>query len=198
MEGAEGMEAVNEYTDECDAGIAGGCGACEKCDPAWWLDIANQTIERLDGDIARLTKERNDARANARILAHSYEHDCRPLARAVKESLAYPVRPEPVTLIPSRTHDADFTQTVLADNEHDDYDWVDLDWVDGPVRSIAMVPRDDLGRDIDLLEVRTLGWQDKHEYQHVRFEREDLQAILDYIDGKEVRDFQDEPKVRGK
>ena len=52
----------------------------------------------MSDDLTRqLIAERDEARANARILAHSYTHDCRPLARAVKDSLAYPVMPE-VTL----------------------------------------------------------------------------------------------------
>ena len=43
--------------------------------------------------IRTLTAERDDARANARILAHAYEHDSRPPRRAVDASLAYPVSP---------------------------------------------------------------------------------------------------------
>lgn len=43
---------------------------------------------------ALMCLERDNARANARILAHSYEHDSRPPARVVAESLAYPVWPE--------------------------------------------------------------------------------------------------------
>jgi hypothetical protein len=50
-----------------------------------------------DDRMRQLVMERDEARANARILAHSYTRDCRPLARAVTESLAYPVMPE-VTL----------------------------------------------------------------------------------------------------
>lgn len=37
--------------------------------------------------------ERDDARANARILAHSYQNDCRPPRRAVDAALAYPAVP---------------------------------------------------------------------------------------------------------
>lgn len=44
--------------------------------------------------IATLKAERDTARGNARILAHAYTHDSRPLQRAVDESLAYPVFPE--------------------------------------------------------------------------------------------------------
>lgn len=43
--------------------------------------------------IAALYAERDNARANARILAHSYTHDSRPPRRVVDESLAYPVDP---------------------------------------------------------------------------------------------------------
>lgn len=41
--------------------------------------------------IRQLIKERDEARANARILAHSYTHDSRPPAAVVDASLAYPV-----------------------------------------------------------------------------------------------------------
>lgn len=42
-----------------------------------------------------LILERDEARANARILAHSYTHDGRPSQRAVAASLAYPVLVSP-------------------------------------------------------------------------------------------------------
>lgn len=38
-------------------------------------------------------RERDNARCNARILAHAYTTDNRPPSRVVAESLAYPVRP---------------------------------------------------------------------------------------------------------
>ncbi len=38
--------------------------------------------------------ERDNARCNARVLAHAYTTDNRPLQRAVDESLAYPAIPE--------------------------------------------------------------------------------------------------------
>jgi len=39
----------------------------------------------------RMETERDEARGNARILAHCYQTDNRPPAQVVKESLAYPV-----------------------------------------------------------------------------------------------------------
>jgi len=41
--------------------------------------------------IKKLKRERDEARANARILAHSYKHDSDPPQRVVEESLAYPI-----------------------------------------------------------------------------------------------------------
>ena len=40
----------------------------------------------------RLRSALAEARYNARILAHSYEKDCRPPQRVVSQSLGYPVR----------------------------------------------------------------------------------------------------------
>jgi hypothetical protein len=40
-----------------------------------------------------LAFERDTSRADARILAHAYEHDSRPPADVVKRALAYPVKP---------------------------------------------------------------------------------------------------------
>lgn len=56
------------------------------------LDIVD-AIEPLLAQVAQLTLERDDARANARILAHSWTTDSRPPARAVDAALAYPVMP---------------------------------------------------------------------------------------------------------
>lgn len=52
----------------------------------------NDDIRELEEQVAALTVERDNARANARILAHSYTHDSRPPRRVVDEALAYPVR----------------------------------------------------------------------------------------------------------
>jgi len=41
--------------------------------------------------IKQFQRERDEARANARILAHSYKHDSDPPQRVVEESLAYPI-----------------------------------------------------------------------------------------------------------
>jgi hypothetical protein len=48
----------------------------------------------LRAALAAMIKERDEARGNARILAHSYEHDSRPPDRVVRDSLAYPVYPK--------------------------------------------------------------------------------------------------------
>ena len=53
----------------------------------------DQRTAVLEDEVRRLRQERDEARNNARILAHAYEHDVRPLARAVRDSLAYPVDP---------------------------------------------------------------------------------------------------------
>ena len=43
---------------------------------------------------APLREERDEARANAKILAHAYEHDSRPPTDVVEAALAYPVFPD--------------------------------------------------------------------------------------------------------
>ncbi len=50
-------------------------------------------IADLTAQVKALTAARDAARANARILAHSYTHDSRPPQRAVDEALAYPADP---------------------------------------------------------------------------------------------------------
>jgi len=50
-----------------------------------------ERIASLTAENARVTTERDAARANARVLAHSYEHDSNPPQRVVSESLAYPI-----------------------------------------------------------------------------------------------------------
>lgn len=43
--------------------------------------------------VDELRVERDNARAIARVLAHSYTHDSRPPQRMVDEALAFPARP---------------------------------------------------------------------------------------------------------
>jgi hypothetical protein len=43
--------------------------------------------------LRRAIAERDEARANARILAHSYTHDSRPPQRSVDDALKYPAIP---------------------------------------------------------------------------------------------------------
>lgn len=52
-------------------------------------------VERLadDEDMARLVRERDEARADARVLAHAYSTDNRPPADVVARALAYPASP---------------------------------------------------------------------------------------------------------
>lgn len=50
-------------------------------------------LTALNAQVTTLTAERDDARANARILAHAYTHDSRPLPNVVATALAYPVDP---------------------------------------------------------------------------------------------------------
>lgn len=57
-------------------------------------DRAQVALMRQSRRADQLELERDQARANARTLAHSYTTDSRPPQRAVDESLAYPVIPE--------------------------------------------------------------------------------------------------------
>ena len=50
-------------------------------------------IGRLAGEVERAQRIACEAMANARILASSYEKDCRPPGKVVNDSLAYPVYP---------------------------------------------------------------------------------------------------------
>jgi len=49
-------------------------------------------VNKLVLELQQLKTERDQARANARILAHAYRHDSRPPEHVVEESLAYPVK----------------------------------------------------------------------------------------------------------
>lgn len=61
------------------------------CEYSTGLIAMSRECLALRAEVERLTKERNDARGNARVLAHAYEHDTRPPANIVERSLAYPV-----------------------------------------------------------------------------------------------------------
>jgi len=50
-------------------------------------------IEDIREDVSIARDERDNARYNARVLAHAFRHDAKPPARVVEESLAYPARP---------------------------------------------------------------------------------------------------------
>ena len=52
-------------------------------------------VVSLEAALKLVRRERDDARANARILAHSYTHDSRPPARAVTAALESPAIPDP-------------------------------------------------------------------------------------------------------
>ncbi len=69
----------------------------------WTKDLPDRVANVLETRIFQLAKEtvtlkdeRDDARSIARVLAHSYEHDSRPPATAVRDALAFPIiREEP-------------------------------------------------------------------------------------------------------
>jgi hypothetical protein len=52
-----------------------------------------QRLQETRDEIALLTHERDNARADARELAHAYTTDNRPRAEVVARALAYPVLP---------------------------------------------------------------------------------------------------------
>lgn len=49
-------------------------------------------VEGLTAALDDLRAERDNARAIARVLAHSFEHDTRPPPAMVAEALAFPVK----------------------------------------------------------------------------------------------------------
>lgn len=67
-----------------------------------------QAQERHNASNREALRQRDAARANARILAHAYRHDSRPPERAVDESLAYPAIP----LTAERGQAADVTEQL--------------------------------------------------------------------------------------
>jgi len=60
--------------------------ACRRGQPLGGADA-----QALEGALALTERERDQARAEARILAHAYQHDSRPPAAVVARALAYPV-----------------------------------------------------------------------------------------------------------
>lgn len=58
---------------------------------AAWRE-AHRQADRL----AEIKGQRDEARALARVLAHSYEHDSRPPSEVVRAALAFPIMPEPI------------------------------------------------------------------------------------------------------
>lgn len=55
------------------------------------MSIGERLSAALERD--RLRKERDKARACARVLAHSYVHDSRPPQVEGERAMAYPIRP---------------------------------------------------------------------------------------------------------
>jgi len=75
----------------------------------------------------------------------------------------------------------------------DKRNWCVTEWYDGPLRSIAKVLHHSSGRDAALIEVRTnLGSVSADGDYCIRFDREELQRMLDLMDGKPVEGFFDE------
>ena len=56
--------------------------------------VAKATILRLLARVRELEAARDDARYNARVLAHAWNTDNRPPISIVRASLAYPRRPK--------------------------------------------------------------------------------------------------------
>jgi hypothetical protein len=82
-------------------------------------------------------------------------------------------------------------------------EWKCLDWYDGPLDEIALVTFNDGTK---LVEIKTQGgWvgedyrvgkdDEKFYYNHMRFNREMLVAMLDLMDGKPVKGFHDDDTV---
>lgn len=61
--------------------------------PAIHKDSYFKHCQRMQNKIDKLTRERDDSRAIARVLAHSYTHDSRPPQSMVDEALEFPVTP---------------------------------------------------------------------------------------------------------
>jgi hypothetical protein len=51
-------------------------------------------------ELERAIAERDEARAYARVLAHSYRHDSRPPEHVVEAALAYPAIPDTLKRAP--------------------------------------------------------------------------------------------------
>lgn len=59
------------------------------------LSAALAVLRRAVDKLRAVKRERDEARANARVLAHAYRSDNRPPHHVVFASLAYPLMPEP-------------------------------------------------------------------------------------------------------
>lgn len=75
---------------------------------------------------------------------------------------------------------------------------ITTEWYDGPLRTIRLVEFSDGDRMIqvdtmmaEVGEPRTIGYDDNVRDVMVRFDREELVAMIDVIDGKTVTDFFD-------
>ena len=81
--------------------------------------------------------------------------------------------------------------------------WVCLDWYDGPLCEVALVTFENGSKFAEIKSVG--GWLgeeysvgasgEKFHYNHMRLSREELQAMLDLLDGKPVKDFHEESVV---
>jgi hypothetical protein len=65
--------------------------------PVRYALLAGRVKRYLDDRVKQLREQRDEARAHARVLAHSYENDSLPPAKVVIASLAYPVSPSEPT-----------------------------------------------------------------------------------------------------
>lgn len=87
---------VHELTEQRDDNAGNWMGAEGKAAAMTAeRDAAKAQVAKLEAALKLVRHERNDARANARILASSWSHDSRPPARAVAAALEYPIIPKP-------------------------------------------------------------------------------------------------------
>ena len=93
---ADGAAPALRHEPMCELRIA----KTKRIDPALALSRfakamdSGDEVEGLQAKLAAVTAARDEARYNAKILAHAYEHDSRPPARVVAQASAYPARPE--------------------------------------------------------------------------------------------------------
>lgn len=80
----------------------------------------------------------------------------------------------------------------MSRNKQTEGEVITLDWHDGPLCQISRLDFED---DKPLVQVRSLGWSEgshPREMHVVRLDREQVQAMLDLLDGKPVEDFDGE------